>query len=107
MDIRNDRVVFTDTHRGYEFLVRHIPDYHFCGYVKLPETDKFYNVDHNSIPVDVHGELTFGEFTHDGGFWIGWDYAHHGDDKKNFELVDVIKDCCSVIMQLLELNEKE
>jgi len=98
--------VFKDSHRGYKFMVKFMeydekPGY-FCGYVKLPKDDKFYNV--AQIPIAVHGS-SFSQLFDNGEYWIGWDYDNYGYNEKNYELIDVIKDCCSVIMQLFELNE--
>lgn len=45
-----------------------------CGYVKLPEA--FRAVDYDSLPVDVHGGLTYGP---DKEGFVGFDCAHAGD----------------------------
>lgn len=55
-----------------------------------PKLKRWYMTDYNSIPLDVHGGVTFGEkivkrdvkkwpqgFT--PGYWVGWDYLHAGD----------------------------
>lgn len=51
-------------------------DDHFTGYVKVPE-----GLDFEVKDIDVHGGVTF-DNTIDGeeGRWIGFDYAHYGDE---------------------------
>lgn len=51
---------------------------YLCGYVKIPENNKFYNKNYSSMNIDVHGGLTFAEFKGDG-YWIGIDCAHSFD----------------------------
>lgn len=58
---------------------------HRCGYVRLPPKHAFYNKDHDEIPVDVYGGITFGDIEEctdyeDGlGYWIGFDCLHWED----------------------------
>jgi hypothetical protein len=50
-----------------------------CGYVRVPENhpdaDKYYD----DVQVEVHGGLTFGCKTKEGGVWFGFDCAHGWD----------------------------
>lgn len=51
---------------------------HWVGYVTLPKGHQWHGLIEESIPVDVHGGLTFGDFDGDG-YRIGFDAAHAGD----------------------------
>ena len=51
---------------------------HLCGYVKIPETHRIYNLDYDDIDVNVHGGLTYASEKKDG-YWIGFDCAHYHD----------------------------
>jgi hypothetical protein len=52
-----------------------------CGYVRVPEGHPWYGKSYSDIDVDVHGGLTFSDFseTLGDGFWVGFDCAHAGD----------------------------
>ena len=51
---------------------------HRSGYVYLPKDHRFYEIDYDEIPVNVHGGLTFGR--NNSGYWkIGFDCGHLGD----------------------------
>lgn len=64
-------------YKDYECEVKESPVGLFgLGYVKLPEGHKYYGVD--EIPVECHGELTFGEKI-DNKWVIGFDCGHGGD----------------------------
>ena len=129
-------------YKDYEYLV--VKNEHtgtFCGYVKLdpkhPWTEPLRKIkqftfagktykhrDYDSIEVDCHGGLTFGDyfrkpFKHwSKGYWIGWDYAHFGDympmliRESNSESTvwsekDVVKECESVINQAIKASKNE
>lgn len=69
------------TKSGIEYKCKIFRNKHMknlCGYVILTSDNKFYNVDYNDIPVNVHGGLTFSNF-YDGEYMIGFDCAHSGD----------------------------
>lgn len=70
---------------------------HRCGYVNLEskEKSKFFGVDYDNIPIDVHGCLTYSDcklVDHEDGYWIGWDYAHYMDGKDYEALVKNFSD---------------
>ena len=88
-------IVYEDTHLGYYFRITF--DAYYCGYVLLPDDHKYYKTDYQDIPIDEHGEFQFGEII-DNKWCIIWYYSVY--DSKSFGLLGVIKDCCSVIMQL-------
>lgn len=63
------------------------------GYVALPKDHKYYGVDYDSIPVDIHGGLTFSDEWQDWmpeefkDCWIvGFDTAHYGDNHTKQEV---------------------
>ena len=100
-------VIFEDSHRGYDFFIKFndfFPPGHHCAYVRIPRDHPYFEVHYDDINISVHGGLTFSEMV-DGEYWIGWDYGHGGDKVRNFDLIDYIKDCCSVIMQLPEIQK--
>lgn len=74
-------------YKGYDFLIKHAFNTHYCAYVRIPEGHKFYGIPYDDIDIDCHGGLTFGSFTNyfsplknsKSGYWIGWDYAHCDD----------------------------
>lgn len=85
------------------------------GYVCLPKDHKYYGFDYDSIPVDVHGGLTFAcaseELKEDWpelpeecrkDHWvIGFDTAHYGDSRVNWPNAEsVMRECESLISQL-------
>lgn len=48
------------------------------GYVHLPKGHKYFGIDANDIPYEVHGGLTFADEI--DGYWvIGFDTCHYGD----------------------------
>ena len=115
---------------GYKWMVARMEIGHLCGYVRLWEGHpleilwKTQEYPYNSIDVDCHGGLTFSEkltkkdiiagFT--PGYWIGWDYAHVGDEMilpertihgRHWKENEVIEECFSVIRQLDEKYSRE
>lgn len=57
---------------------------HRCGYVRVPPNHPDFGKDYDSVDVDVHGGLTFGQLEpcehEDGqGYWYGFDCAHYDD----------------------------
>ena len=80
------------TEAGLEARVLFVDDSHNCGYVKIPENSKLYNVGYCDAPsFDVHGGITFsGKFTDTDGYWYGFDAAHLGDKTKYSDYPDGI-----------------
>lgn len=76
-------VIETGEYRGYKWkILRHYALYHRCGYVRIPENHKLYNVhysefsDTDDFPfVENMGGITFSRKMHDG-YWIGFDCGH-------------------------------
>lgn len=55
-----------------------------CAYVGVPISHPLAGKDYDSIPLSVHGGLTYakagsGGYLPEGMYWYGWDYAHAGD----------------------------
>lgn len=50
-----------------------------CGYVDLPKDHKLYGKDYDNIDVNVHGGLTYADYTSDDMWRIGFDCAHAWD----------------------------
>lgn len=62
------------------------------GYVIIPKGHKYYGVDYDNIPVNVHGGLTFSDYANTldwseikdkEGWVVGFDTAHYGDNSIN------------------------
>lgn len=76
---------------GYNCLIWRNPALKFlCGYVGLPEGNKYYGVHYDEIDLNVHGGFTFaGSFSgerkskcednNNNLWWIGFDCGHYGD----------------------------
>jgi hypothetical protein len=75
---------------------------HLCGYVGVPRGHPFYEADYDSLPVEVHGGLTFASRCSHGAedrsichkvepgepddvWWLGFDCAHLGDISPGME----------------------
>ena len=73
------RIIRGFSYKGYKCVViQNLPFKYLLGYVKLPKGHKYYGVPKEAIPVDCHGELTYGEI--EGDYYvIGFDCAHFGD----------------------------
>lgn len=87
------KVVRRENYRGYEILVRklrfekeinisRISNTWYCGYVVIPEGDKFYKASEDLLDtLDVHGGITFdGVLIGFTEYMIGFDCHHMGDD---------------------------
>lgn len=90
------------------------------GYVILPKGHKYHGVGYDSVPVEVHGGLTFGqEVTEDslegweqltkedvGGWMIGFDTAHYGDTSAKWTKEQVQAETNRLLDQLKQLTLK-
>lgn len=56
------------------------PDW-YCGYVSIPEGHPWHGKPYHEIDADVHGGLTYGQWS-DGRWVIGFDTNHYGDGPK-------------------------
>lgn len=116
-------VVLKKEYRGYELIVRKVSyepeeikkltlphDYYYwyCGYVVLPEDQLFHGMDYELLEpfIMVHGGLTFsGELKEVDGYLIGFDCNHGGDDPLVQDEEYTLKECESLVDQLIYLQE--
>ena len=95
-----DKMQFTDNATGLPCLIVRVP-FHggLCGYVGVFEGNPNFGRDYNDVDADVHGGLTFSDFSTYGAnldesrhichaldrgepgrvWWLGFDCAHYGD----------------------------
>lgn len=91
---------------------------HPCAYINVIET-RYNRKKYDKINVRVHGGLSYSgepviedDHIHDG-WWIGWDYAHFGDqlctimEGHKYNVDEIIYDVKDVIRQLKRLDEHE
>ena len=79
-------------YKGFPCVVLFMPIGYRCGYVGLPNNNKYYKKKYDDIPVDCHCGLTysapglFGQNDKDT-WWIGFDCGHccDGIDIESFE----------------------
>jgi len=101
-----DKMQYTEGVTGFPCLIVRGPSGALCGYVGVTKGHKYFNVDYNNVPVDVHGGLTYSNKcqSHDDEahgvchivetgededvWWLGFDCAHYLDicPKHNFPL---------------------
>lgn len=109
------------TCRGYQYIVVSYGS-HPCCYIRLMESDKFYNSEYDDIPLNCHGGLTYKSsngLQGKPGTWIGWDYAHWGDyvylgpgfnslasDEKRWTTDELVADCKRACRHLYNLNHE-
>jgi len=83
------------------------------GYVCIPNGHPMYGVPYDDIPVDVHGGLTFSNYSNEidwpevpkGDFWVvGFDCAHLGDNKSNWPESRVLSETQQLEQQLTNLK---
>lgn len=78
-------------YKGFPCVVLFMPMGYRCGYVGLPENNKYYKKKYDDIPIDCHCGLTysepglFGQNDNDT-WWIRFDCGHFFDgiDKDTF-----------------------
>ena len=104
----------------YRIIIRHIKDtdcgdfqkynHWYCGYVAIPEGDRFYEIDEDSELLDelsVHGGVSFvGCLDGIDGFLIGFDCNHAYDDPFEQDIMYVAEECMSLIKQIKKANEE-
>ena len=122
-------VLASGTYKEYNYYVLSMGT-HPCGYIEIPKSSKYYNVDYDNIPIECHGGLTYssnylGSIANEceERYFIGWDYAHYmdyvgyysiGEFKpsfserlKKFTTIEIIHDCLKVIEQLISLERED
>lgn len=113
-------IVAKGTIYDFDFYVTncHTP----CAYIKIPEGHPYFGKKKvTELNISCHGGLTFsdrklkiqscGDLT---GWFIGWDYAHFprdyvpsfaNENGKKWKTEEIIKECESVIRQLIEVEK--
>jgi hypothetical protein len=66
-------------HAGYDWRVVHNGMGYRCGYVKVFEGHPWFKKHYDDIKANAHGGLTYSDDSEDGGWWVGFDCAHHMD----------------------------
>ena len=117
-------IVLQKEYRGYELIVRKLSfepwemstslyqmnDHWYCGYAALPKENLCYGIDYTQLEpfISVHGGLTFsGELKEVDGYLIGFDCNHGGDDPLVQDEEYTLKECESLVDQLIYLSEVE
>lgn len=112
-------VLLEGEYLGYKWVIISYGT-HPCAYVKLPKNSKLISLG-EEIPVACHGGITF--ISSEGlsqlktvekneGFFIGWDYAHAGDQiglnqfewDKKWTVNEIQEEIRDVVIQLIELE---
>ena len=80
------------------------------GYVGLPKGHKYYGKHYDSIPVDCHCGLTYGDYRLCGQddkdtYWIGFDCGHCCDKNDYDKAIEYFSDNKSVLESLLRCRE--
>lgn len=90
---------------------------HLCGYIYLPESNKYYDKQYDDIPITCHWGLTFSKMINNE--WvIGFDCAHYGDvvpsiyklmhTGEYYRNIEFCKEqCMNIIDQLVDIGEKQ
>lgn len=112
-------VLLEGEYLGYKWVIISYGT-HPCAYVKLPKNSKLISLG-EEIPVACHGGITFTSSEglpqlkpskKNEGFFIGWDYAHTGDQigliqfegDKKWTVNEIQAEIRDVIIQLIELE---
>ena len=76
------------SYKGFNYYIMSYSS-HPCCYVEIPESHEFYQMHYDDIywnhDIECHGGLTYSEdhlWNLKDSWFIGWDYAHHGDFSK-------------------------
>lgn len=113
-------------HLGYHWVILSFGT-HPCAYVQITNEEHPYYLkqyDNEKVDISVHGGLTYSRrylkipdedgkiAQYNGGWWLGWDYAHGGDyigyydnnevfkNEKRWTTNAILEDVYSVIYQL-------
>jgi hypothetical protein len=87
LELTPGTVMKDETVDGVRYIIMRGPC-SLCCYLGIPSTNKLAGIDYSDydqdIPFSCHGGITFsregdGQFWPKGYWWVGWDYAHSGD----------------------------
>jgi len=120
-------VEFDEKYKGYQ-IVGITNDLGFrCGYVRVPQSHRYFNVDRRDIDIECHGGLTYSGGSNEypvhaenNCWWIGFDCSHFGDRIPGIEfpgvrlLGEVLRteeyvrnECKNIVEQLIDKQSKE
>lgn len=77
-----------------------------CGYVKVPEGNRFFKKEYTELnEIEIHGGLTYSSYelpgVKDSGWYIGFDCSHSGDLKDESIMCEEVKffnlDCINIL----------
>ena len=118
---RTREVLDRGTIDGYGYVILSLGT-HPTAYINVPAGHPAYKKDYDTIDLDVHGGLTFGEkrlHTSEtdfiDGWWLGWDYAHCMDysgcfpeewDQKRWTTEEILEDVKNAVSHLKEMEAK-
>lgn len=66
------------TYKGFKCFIKRNYFKALCGYVVVPEGNKWYSQGCDTIDINCHGGLTYAS-EQDGNWVIGFDCTHYGD----------------------------
>jgi len=106
-DFKN--VIFKDTHNGYDFMIKYnsnahstkdsIDKYWYQSFIKIPGNHRCYEKHHSTHSIINNNDIYINYSKYDDDdWWIGWSSNRY--NYKYYELIDLIKNCCRVIMDL-------
>ena len=122
---RITEVLLEGEYLGYEWVIVSYGT-HPCAYVKLPNNSKLIPSG-EEVPVSCHGGITYTSSKglpqlkvaeKNEGCYIGWDYAHYGDQcglnslelgnlgDKRWTVNEIQTEIRDVIIQLIELENE-
>jgi hypothetical protein len=86
---------------------------HRCGYIAIPKDHELYETDYDEIELDVHGGLTYADYSNNGYpvkteeqvWWIGFDCGHYCD-AKDLELIKSFGEDNKEIKVVLDIESK-
>ena len=77
-----DQIVWNDPETGFNCIIWRSFMGSWCGYVGVAEKHPAFGKDYNSVDVNVHGGLTFGNYRDRfelALWWLGFDCNHYMD----------------------------
>lgn len=124
----NDHIIAYGIYKGVQYAVVNFRGSHPCGYVNIGghkselEVNGLFSKFGTELFdwIDCHGGITYARpylESFDGGFWIGWDYAHLNDyvygiaswfyNARKYTVNEIVSECKIVIDQIVEkLDER-
>ena len=123
-------IVKKEEYKNHLYVIFSIQGRHPTAYVRVNESEKWYDMDYDKISsfwmgCKPHGGFTFSGFVskefneQKESYWVGWDYAHYGDYEsyplngilamingaKKWTIEEIEADCTKVIDYMESLYE--